>query len=125
MNLVENFEKSQIDKLTSGKNIPSFKAGDTVKVTIRIFDKDVERKQAFEGVVLAIRNRSINTSFLVREMKGGDHRVEKRFMLYSPIINKIEVLKLGSVRRAKIYYIRSLSGKAARISEKKVYNTIK
>lgn len=126
MNIIEEFEQQQILKLTENKKIPDFKAGDTVKVTVKIIDRTVEkdgkeklleRFQMYEGVVIARRNSGVASSFVVRKVSHGEG-VERRFMIFSPIVHSIEVVKYGVVRRAKLYYLRNLSGKAARIKEK-------
>ncbi|XVN42776.1 MAG: 50S ribosomal protein L19 [Candidatus Rickettsia vulgarisii] len=126
MNIIAKFEQQQIAKLTENKKIPDFKAGDTVKVTVKLIDRSiekdskekiVERFQAYEGVVIAKRNTGVTSSFVVRKISHGEG-VERRFMTYSPIVHSIEVVKYGIVRRAKLYYLRKLSGKAARIKEK-------
>lgn len=118
MNIIQQFEQEQIKKLTENKTIPDFKAGDTVRVNIRIKEGATERIQAYEGVVIAKRNRALTSSFLVRKISHGEG-VEKRFMTYSPMIHSIDVVKRGVVRRAKLYYLRQRSGKAARIKEAK------
>lgn len=123
-NIIEQFEKGQIEKLTENKSVPDFRAGDTVKVSVRVIDGANERLQAYEGVVIAKRNRSLTSSFVVRKVSHGEG-VERRFMTYSPIVAKIEVIKRGIVRRAKLFYLRELSGKAARIKEKKTYVSAK
>lgn len=117
-NIVEQFEKEQIAKSTENKNIPEFRAGDTVRVSVRVIDGANERLQAYEGVVIAKRNRGIASSFVVRKVSHGEG-VERRFMTYSPIVAKIDVVKRGIVRRAKLFYLRELSGKAARIRERR------
>ena len=119
-NLIDQFEKNQINKLTESKEVPEFRAGDTVRVSVRVIDGATERLQAYEGVVIAKRNRGITSSFMVRKVSHGEG-VERRFMTYSPIVAKIVVVKRGVVRRAKLFYLRELSGKAARIKEKKTY----
>lgn len=121
-NMIEQFEKDQIGKLTENKKLPEFRAGDTVKVSVRVIDGTTERLQAYEGVVIAKRNRGIASSFVVRKVSHGEG-VERRFMTYSPIIAKIDVVKRGVVRRAKLFYLRELSGKAARIKERKTYSS--
>lgn len=118
MNIITKFEQEQIEKLTQGKDIPKFKAGDTVKVNIKIKEGATERVQSYEGVVIAKRNRGLTSSFVVRKMSHGEG-VEKRFMTYSPVIHSITLVKRGLVRRAKLYYLRQRSGKAARIKEDK------
>ena len=117
MNLIEQINKEQIEKLTANKVIPSFRAGDTVKVLVKVVEGNRERMQSFEGVVIAKKNRGINSSFKVRKISNGEG-VERLFHLYSPNI-QIEVIKHGKVRRAKLYYLRERTGKSARISEKK------
>ena len=119
-NLVTEFEQEQIKILTAGKSLPNFKAGDTVRVSVRVLDGASERIQNYEGVVIAKRNRGVTSSFMVRKVSYGQG-VERRFMTYSPIIHSVEVLKRGIVRRSKLFYLRQLSGKAARIKEKIVY----
>lgn len=121
-NMIEQFEKDQIGKLTENKKLPEFRAGDTVKVSVRVIDGTTERLQAYEGVVVAKRNRGIASSFVVRKVSHGEG-VERRFMTYSPIIAKIDVVKRGVARRAKLFYLRELSGKAARIKERKTYSS--
>ncbi len=117
MTTIEKFEKDQIAKLTEGKKIPSFSQGDTLRVDVRVKEGSRERIQAFEGVCIAKSNRGLNSSFTVRKISYGEG-VERVFPLYSPIIDKITVLRKGKVRRAKLYYLRGRTGKAARISEK-------
>lgn len=112
-NVVQNFEKEQIQ----GKVIPKFRAGDTVTVKVRVKEGTRERLQAFEGVVIAIRNRGLNSAFTVRKISHGEG-VERVFQTYSPLVQSISVDRLGDVRRAKLYYLRKLAGKAARIKEK-------
>lgn len=119
-NLLEQYEKDQIARLTENKTIPDFRAGDTVSVSVRVIDGNTERLQIFEGVVIAKRNSGVNSSFVVRKVSYGEG-VERRFMTYSPVVQKIDVVKRGVVRRAKLFYLRELSGKAARIREKTTY----
>lgn len=119
-NIIEQFEKDQIASLTENKDVPEFRAGDTVRVSVRVIDGANERLQAYEGVVIAKRNCGITSSFMVRKVSHGEG-VERRFMTYSPIVAKIDVVRRGVVRRAKLFYLRELSGKAARIKEKKTY----
>ncbi len=109
--LVQHIEQSQL------KDHPSFAPGDTVMVKVRVQEGDKERLQAFEGVVIAKRNRGLNSSFTVRKISSGVG-VERAFQLHSPIIGGIEVKRRGDVRRAKLYYLRDRSGKSARIKEK-------
>ena len=116
-NYIAQYEQKQIAELTKDKEIPEFQAGDTVRVSVKVTDGNNIRLQAYEGVVIARRNSGITSSFLVRKMSHGEG-VERRFMLYSPIVAKITVVKRGIVRRAKLYYLRNLRGKAARIQER-------
>lgn len=116
MNIVEAFEKQQIEKLTSGKKMPDFKPGDTIRVNVRIVEGASERVQAYEGLCIARTSRGVGSSITVRKVSNGEG-VERTFSLYSPRIDSIAVVKRGVVRRAKLYYIRKLSGKAARIKE--------
>jgi len=120
MNLMEQYNKKQINRLKENKEIPQFSPGDTLRVHIKIMDGATSRVQVFEGVCIAIRRNGIGSTFLVRKVSHGEG-VEKRFRLYSPKIEKIEVTRYGKVRRAKLYYLRDLKGKAARIKEKKVF----
>ena len=115
MNLLKLIEKKNIEKLSTHK-IPNFKAGDTVKVHTKVIEGKNERIQMFEGVCIARKNDGINSSFTVRKISFGEG-VEKVFPLYSPNVAKIELIKHGKVRRAKLYYLRSLFGKKARIAE--------
>jgi large subunit ribosomal protein L19 len=117
MNLIEQINKEHIEKLTANKTIPHFRAGDTIKVFVKVVEGTRERLQSFEGVVIAKKNRSINSSFKVRKISDGEG-VERLFHLYSPNI-RIEVIKHGRVRRAKLYYLRERTGKSARISERR------
>ena len=114
MNLIEILEKEEMARLTAGKAIPAFRAGDTVIVSVNVVEGSRKRVQAFEGVVIARRNRGLNSSFTVRKISSGEG-VERTFQLYSPMIAGIEVKRHGDVRRAKLYYLRERSGKAARI----------
>jgi large subunit ribosomal protein L19 len=116
-NLLETFEKQQIEKLTSKKRVPAFRPGDTLKVTVRITEGSKSRLQAFEGICIARKNNSINSNFTVRKISHGEG-VERVFPLFSPLVEKIEVVRKGDVRRAKLYYLRELSGKKARIADK-------
>lgn len=110
--IIQELEAEQM-----GKEIPSFGAGDTVVVKVKVKEGDRERIQAFEGVVIAKRNRGLNSSFTVRKISNGEG-VERVFQTYSPAVTDIEVKRRGDVRRAKLYYLRGLTGKAARIKEK-------
>ena len=116
-NLLETFEKKQIERLTGKNRIPSFRPGDTLKVTIRITEGDKSRLQAFEGMCIARKNNSVNSNFTVRKLSHGEG-VERVFPLFSPIIEKIEVIRKGDVRRAKLYYLRDRTGKRARIADR-------
>ena len=116
-NLLETFETQQIEKLTSKKRVPAFRPGDTLKVTVRITEGSKSRLQAFEGVCIARKNNSVNSNFTVRKISHGEG-VERVFPLFSPLVEKIEVVRKGDVRRAKLYYLRELSGKKARIADK-------
>ena len=115
MNLIEILEQEEIARL--GKKIPAFAPGDTVVVNVNVVEGERKRIQAFEGVVIAKRNRGLNSGFIVRKISAGEG-VERTFQTYSPIIASIEVKRRGSVRRAKLYYLRDRSGKSARIKEK-------
>lgn len=116
MNIIENFEKEQIEKLTEGKNVPSFKPGDTLKVHTKVKEGDRERIQVYEGVCIARKNDGLNSSFTVRKISFGEG-VERVFPLYSPNVAKIEVSRIGKVRRAKLYFLRALRGRSARIAD--------
>ena len=116
-NVLETFEKQQIERLTSKKRIPAFRPGDTLKVTVKITEGSKSRLQAFEGVCIARKNNSVNSNFTVRKISHGEG-VERVFPLFSPLVEKIEVVRKGDVRRAKLYYLRELSGKKARIADK-------
>jgi large subunit ribosomal protein L19 len=116
MNLLEQLEREEIERLTQGKTIPNFRAGDTVSVATRVVEGNRTRIQNFEGVVIAKRNRGLNSSFIVRKISSGVG-VERTFQLYSPLIESIKVVRRGDVRRAKLYYLRNRSGKSARIKE--------
>ena len=115
MNLIETLEQEEIARL--GKTIPDFAPGDTVVVSVNVVEGERKRVQAFEGVVIAKRNRGLNSAFIVRKISAGEG-VERTFQTYSPIIASIEVKRKGAVRRAKLYYLRERSGKSARIKEK-------
>ncbi len=116
-NVLETFEKQQIEKLTSKKRIPAFRPGDTLKVTVRITEGSKSRLQAFEGICIARKNNLVNSNFTVRKISHGEG-VERVFPLFSPIVEKIDVIRKGDVRRAKLYYLRELSGKKARIADR-------
>lgn len=116
MNIIHTLEQEEIARLSAGKAIPEFRAGDTVNVLVNVIEGSRKRTQAYEGVVIAKRNRGLNSSFIVRKISSGEG-VERTFQLYSPTIASIEVKRRGDVRRAKLYYLRERSGKAARIRE--------
>ncbi len=115
-NLMQKFENAQIKKLTSKKRIPAFRPGDTVKVTLKIVEGERSRLQIYEGICIARKNNSVNSKFTVRKMSHGEG-VEKVFPLFSPNIDKIEVVRKGDVNRAKLYYLRDRTGKRARIAD--------
>jgi large subunit ribosomal protein L19 len=117
MNLIEQLEQEEIARL--GKVIPEFSPGDTVVVQVKVKEGARDRLQAYEGVVIAKRNRGLNSSFIVRKVSSGEG-VERTFQTYSPLVASIEVKRRGDVRRAKLYYLRQRSGKSARIKEKLV-----
>ncbi len=117
MNVIAEIEQEQIKSLTAERGVPEFAPGDTVKVTVKVVEGERERLQAFEGVCIARRNRGLNSSFTVRKISYGEG-VERVFPLYSPRIAAIDVVRRGDVRRAKLYYLRGRTGKAARIAEK-------
>lgn len=117
VNTVEKFEAEQLARLVEGKNIPEFSPGDTVKVNVRIKEGDRSRIQAYEGVCIGRQGGGINSSFTVRKISYGEG-VERLFPLYSPVVESIELVRRGSVRRAKLYYMRERRGKSARISER-------
>lgn len=119
MNTLQQFEKDQMDQLLKDNNIPNFRAGDTLKVLVKVIEGTNERMQAFEGVCIARRNKAMGSSFTVRKLSYGEG-VERIFPLFSPNI-KIEVVRFGDVRRAKLYYLRGRTGKAARIKEKAIW----
>ncbi len=116
MNIIENIEKEQISKLMEGKNVPSFKPGDTLKVHTKVKEGERERIQVYEGVCIARKNDGLNSSFTVRKISFGEG-VERVFPLYSPNVAKIEVERIGKVRRAKLYFLRALRGRSARIAD--------
>ena len=115
MNLIAQLEAEEIARL--GKTIPEFAPGDTVVVQVKVKEGARERLQAYEGVVIAKRNRGLNSSFIVRKISSGEG-VERTFQTYSPLVASIDVKRRGDVRRAKLYYLRERSGKSARIKEK-------
>ena len=115
MNLIEQLEAEEIKRLN--KDIPEFSPGDTVIVNVNVVEGDRKRVQAYEGVVIAKRNRGLNSAFTVRKISSGEG-VERTFQTYSPLIAFIEIIRRGAVRRAKLYYLRDRAGKSARIREK-------
>lgn len=119
MNIIQEFEKKQIEKLKEKKDIPAFAPGDTLRVLVKVVEGEKERMQSFEGVCIALRRRGIGSSVTVRKISFGEG-VERVFPLYSPNI-KIELVRRGVVRRAKLYYLRGRLGKSARIAEKSNY----
>jgi large subunit ribosomal protein L19 len=118
MNLIQTLEAEQVAKLVEKREIPQFKAGDTLRVGVRVVEGERTRVQNYEGVCIARSNRSINSNFTVRKISFGEG-VERVFPLYSPSIESITVVRRGVVRRAKLYYLRGRSGKSARIAEEK------
>ena len=117
MNTIEQLDRAQIEKLTQESPVPEFQPGDTLRVNVKVTEGTRERVQAFEGVCIARKNAGINSAFTVRKISYGEG-VERVFPLYSPRIAGIEVVRRGDVRRAKLYYLRSRRGKAARIAER-------
>jgi large subunit ribosomal protein L19 len=115
MDLIKELEQEEIKRL--GKTVPKFGPGDTVVVNVNVVEGDRKRVQAYEGVVIAKRNRGLNSSFIVRKISSGEG-VERTFQTYSPLIASVEVKRRGDVGRAKLYYLRERSGKRARIKEK-------
>ncbi|HEX8308698.1 MAG TPA: 50S ribosomal protein L19 [Allosphingosinicella sp.] len=118
MNLIQQLEAEQIQSLTANKSIPEFRPGDTLRVGVRVVEGERTRVQNFEGVCIARANRGIGSSFTVRKISFGEG-VERVFPLYSPNVDTIEVVRRGAVRRAKLYYLRGRTGKAARIAERR------
>ena len=119
MNILDKIGQAQMDTVVEQRAIPEFGPGDTVKISVKVVEGSRERVQAFEGVCIGRSNRGINSSFTVRKISYGEG-VERVFPLYSPKIQAIEVVRRGEVRRAKLYYLRGRTGKAARIAEKTV-----
>jgi large subunit ribosomal protein L19 len=119
MNLIEKLEQEEIERALAGKTIPAFAPGDTVIVSVNVVEGTRKRVQAYEGVVIAKRNRGLNSAFIVRKISSGEG-VERTFQTYSPLLASIVVKRRGDVRRAKLYYLRDRSGKSARIKEKLV-----
>ena len=121
MNIIDEIEQEQIKEITEKRIVPEFGPGDTLKVHLKVVEGTRERIQVFEGLCIARSNRSLNSSFTVRKISNGEG-VERVFPVYSPLIDKLEVVRRGDVRRSKLYYIRTLSGKKARITEKRMDN---
>lgn len=119
MNILDKIGQTQMDAVTEQRTIPEFGPGDTLKISVKVVEGSRERVQAFEGVCIGRSNRGINSSFTVRKISYGEG-VERIFPLFSPKIQAIEVVRRGDVRRAKLYYLRGRTGKAARIAEKTV-----
>ena len=117
MNIIEQFEKDQIKSLVKGKKLPQFHPGDTVRVNVKVREGTRERVQGFEGVCIAKKNRGLSSSFTVRKISFGEG-IERVFPIFSPTIDSISVVRTGQVRRAKLYYLRDLTGKKARIVER-------
>jgi len=118
MNIIDEIEEEQIKEISEKRNVPVFVAGDTLKVHLKVIEGSRERIQIFEGLCIARSNRGLNSTFTVRKISHGEG-VERVFPVYSPLIEKFEVVRRGDVRRAKLYYLRNRSGKKARISEKR------
>ncbi|MCF8478568.1 MAG: 50S ribosomal protein L19 [Pseudolabrys sp.] len=114
MNLIQTLEKEQVEKLSAGKTFPEFGPGDTVLVNVRVKEGDKSRIQAYEGVCIARAGQGLNSNFTVRKISYGEG-VERVFPLYGPMIDSMKVVRRGKVRRAKLYYLRALRGKKARI----------
>lgn len=121
MNIIEKLEQEQIAKLTEGKTVPEFGAGDTLRVDVKVREGDRERVQAFEGVCIARSNKGISSNFTVRKISYGEG-VERVFPVFGPVVENITVIRRGKVRRAKLYYLRGRTGKSARIAEKRDFN---
>ena len=121
MNIIDDIEREQMKEISEKRDIPEFSAGDTMKVHLKVVEGTRERIQIFEGLCIAKSNRALNSTFTVRKISNGEG-VERVFPVYSPLINKLEVVRRGDVRRAKLYYLRGRSGKKARIAEKRMDN---
>jgi large subunit ribosomal protein L19 len=117
MNLMQTLDQEEVKRLLANRPVPAFQPGDTVRVSVKVVEGERERVQAFEGVCIARKNAGINSNFTLRKISYGEG-VERIFPLYSPRITAIEVVRAGKVRRAKLYYLRGLTGKAARIAER-------
>ena len=118
MNLIQMLDAETVAALSEGKNIPEFRPGDTLRVGVKVVEGDRSRVQMYEGVCIARANKGVNSNFTVRKISFGEG-VERVFPLYSPIIDSIEVVRRGAVRRAKLYYLRGRRGKSARIAERR------
>lgn len=118
MNILQEIEKEQISEALKKRQVPDFKAGDTIKVNVFVAEGNKERLQAFEGVCIARSNRGFNSTFTIRKISHGEG-VERVFPIYSPMLESIKLVRKGKVRRSKLYYLRQRSGKSARIAEKK------
>ena len=121
MNIIDEIEQEQMKEIREKRDVPEFNAGDTMKVHLKVVEGTRERIQIFEGLCIAKSNRSLNSTFTVRKISNGEG-VERVFPVYSPLISKLEVVRRGDVRRAKLYYLRGRSGKKARIAEKRMDN---
>ena len=119
MNIIDDIEREQMKEISEKRDVPEFSAGDTMKVHLKVVEGTRERIQIFEGLCIAKSNRALNSTFTVRKISNGEG-VERVFPVYSPLINKLEVVRRGDVRRAKLYYLRGRSGKKARIAEKRM-----
>ena len=124
MNIIDEINQEQVEKLTADKDVPDFASGDTIKVNVRVVEGSRERIQAFEGVCIARKNDGLNSSFTLRKISYGEG-VERVFPLYSPRLDSIEVVRRGKVRRAKLYYLRGRRGKSARIAERQDWHKAK
>ena len=118
MNLIQTLEAETVAALSEGKNIPDFRPGDTLRVGVKVVEGERSRVQMYEGVCIARSNKGVNSNFTVRKISFGEG-VERVFPLYSPIVDSIEVVRRGAVRRAKLYYLRGRRGKSARIAERR------
>ena len=117
MNIIQQFEAEQVARLTAARPVPEFRAGDSLRVSVKVVEGERTRTQAFEGVCIARSNKGLHSNFTVRKISNGEG-VERVFALYSPVIAEILVVRRGDVRRAKLYYLRGRSGKSARIAER-------
>ena len=123
MNLIDELNREHIAEIAGDKNVPDFQAGDTLKVNVKVKEGTRERIQAYEGVCIARSGSGLNASFTVRKISYGEG-VERVFPIYSPLVDSIEVVRRGRVRRAKLYYLRGLTGKAARITERRTARSV-